>query len=194
MFVEKVRDIVGLYLNPPIKPSCFVSMRRARLKPWSAANPFAPASRLPERQTHDYVRHGTLLCLPLTTRPPDASWADVTSVTVTRNSWPFWNVRRGVPDDGQSQLHLIIDNYSTHKTLKVYRWLLRHPAFIFTSLPLAVLAQHGRRFFARILQGYLAGEAGATPAPLIHSEHNRTKPYLDCLADSIFRKLENSLS
>ena len=75
------------------KPSCFVSMRRARLKPWSAANPSCRCVPIcpSVRPTIMYVT-GPFLSLPLTTRPLDGFSADVISAIAIRNSWPFWNV------------------------------------------------------------------------------------------------------
>ena len=100
MFVEKVRDIVGLYLNPPEKAIVLcVDARRARLKLWSAAQPIfcrcvpvCPSVR----PTIIYVT-GPFLSLPLTTRPLDGFSADVISAIAIRNSWPFWTYRRRVP-------------------------------------------------------------------------------------------------
>ena len=93
MFVEKVRDIVGLYLNPPEKAIVLCVDEKSQTQALERSQPILPLRPgLPERQTHDYVRHGTLSCLPPTMRLPGEFWADATSAIATRNSWPFWNV------------------------------------------------------------------------------------------------------
>ena len=85
---------------------------------------------LPERQTHDYVRHGTLSLFAAY----DVATGRVLGRCHQRHRHQEFlafleRLDAAFPDDGKSQLHLIIDNYATHKTPKVHRWLLRHPRF-----------------------------------------------------------------
>lgn len=60
MFVDKVRDIVGLYLNPPLKAMVLCVDEKSQIQALDRTQPMLPlAAGLPERRTHDYVRHGT---------------------------------------------------------------------------------------------------------------------------------------
>ena len=87
MFVEKVRDIVSLYLNPPDKAIVLCVDEKSQTQALERSQSILPLRPgLPERPTHDYVRHGTLsLFAAFTMRPPDGRVA-ATSVTATRNS------------------------------------------------------------------------------------------------------------
>ena len=93
MFVEKVRDIVGLYLNPPDKAIVLCVDEKSQTQALERSQPILPLRPgLPERQTPTIMCvTGPFLCLPLMMRPPGEFWADATSATVTRNFWPFWN-------------------------------------------------------------------------------------------------------
>ena len=189
----------------PIKPSCFVSTRRARLKLWSAASPSCHLRPgLPERQTHDYVRHGTLSLL--------AAYDAATGRVLGRchqhhRHQEFLAFLEGIDaefrDDGHSQLHLIIDNYATHKTPKVHRWLLRRPRFHLHFTPTgSSWLNMVERFFARITTEAIRRGSFSSVRQLkaaidaYLAEHNKDpKPFTwTASADSIFRKLENSLS
>ena len=92
MFVEKVRDIVGLYLNPPEKAIVLCVDEKSQTQAWSAANPSCRCVLVcPSVRPTIMCVTGLFLCLRLTTRPLDGFSADVISATATRNSWPFWN-------------------------------------------------------------------------------------------------------
>ena len=127
MFVEKVRDIVGLYLNPPDKAIVLCVDEKSQTQALERSQPILPLRPgLPERQTHDYVRHGTLSLFAAY----DAATGRVLGRCHQRHRHQEFlaflgRIDAAFSDDGKSQLHLIIDNYSTHKTPKVYRWLLR---------------------------------------------------------------------
>jgi transposase len=106
-------------------------------------------------------------------------------------------------DDGHSQLHLIIDNYATHKTPKVHRWLLRRPRFHLHFTPTgSSWLNLVERFFARITTEAIRRGSFSSVRQLkaaidaYLAEHNKDpKPFTwTASADSIFRKLENSLS
>ena len=131
MFVEKVRDIVGLYLNPPEKAIVLCVDEKSQTQALERSQPILPLRPgLPERQTHDYVRHGILSLFA----GYDAATGRILGRCHQRHRHQEFlaflgRIDAAFPDDGQSQLHLIIDNYSTHKTQKVHRWLLRHPRF-----------------------------------------------------------------
>ena len=140
MFVEKVRDIVGLYLNPPEKAIVLCVDEKSQTQALERSQPILPLRPgLPERQTHDYVRHGTLSLFAAY----DAATGRVFGRCHQRHRHQEFlafleRIDAEFPDDGKSQLHLIIDNYATHKTPKVHRWLLRRPRFHLHFTPRAV--------------------------------------------------------
>lgn len=72
LFVEKVRDIVGLYLDPPVRAMVLCVDEKSQIQALDRTQPVLPlAPGIPERRTHDYMRHGTTtLCLPRSTSPP----------------------------------------------------------------------------------------------------------------------------
>ena len=205
MFVEKVRDIVGLYLNPPDKAIVLCVDEKSQTQALERSQPILPLRPgLPERQTHDYVRHGTLSLFAAY----DAATGRVLGRCHQRHRHQEFlafleRIDAAFPDDGQSQLHLIIDNYSTHKTPKVHRWLLRHPRFHLHFTPTgSSWLNMVERFFARITTEAIRRGSFSSVRQLqaaidaYLAEHNKEpKPFTwTASADSIFRKLENSLS
>ena len=129
LFVEKVRDIVGLYLDPPERSMVLCVDEKSQIQALDRTQPLLPMSAgYCEHRTHDYVRHGTTTLFAA---------LDVKSGRVIGNlhrrhrSQEFLKflkaIDRETPDD--LDLHLILDNYSTHKVPAVRRWLVRHPRF-----------------------------------------------------------------
>jgi transposase len=205
MFVEKVRAIVGLYLNPPDKAIVLCVDEKGQTQALERSQPILPLRPgLPERQSHDYVRHGTLSLFAAY----DAATGRVLGRCHQRHRHQEFlafleRIDAAFPDDGKSQLHLIIDNYSTHKTPKVHRWLLRHPRFHLHFTPTgSSWLNLVERFFARITTETIRRGSFASVRQLqaaieaYLAEHNKDpKPFTwTASADSIFRKLENSLS
>jgi transposase len=205
MFVEKVRDIVGLYLNPPDKAIVLCVDEKSQTQALERSQPILPLRPgLPERQTHDYVRHGTLSLFAAY----DAATGRVLGRCHQRHRHQEFlaflgRIDAAFSDDGKSQLHLIIDNYSTHKTPKVHRWLLRHPRFHLHFTPTgSSWLNMVERFFARITTEAIRRGSFSSVRQLqaaidaYLAEHNKEpKPFTwTASADSIFRKLENSLS
>ena len=81
-----MRDIVGLYLNPPDKAIVLCVDEKSQTQALERSQPILPLRPgLPERQTHDYVRHGTLSLFAAYDAATGRVWADATSATVTRN-------------------------------------------------------------------------------------------------------------
>jgi transposase len=126
-FIAKVRDIVGLYLHPPERALVLSVDEKAQIQALDRTQPILPLRPgIAERQTHDYLRHGTTSLFAA---------LDVKSGTVIgemhhrHRSIEFkgflQRIDREVPAD--LAIHVIIDNYSTHKTPAIKRWLLRHP-------------------------------------------------------------------
>jgi transposase len=128
-FIEKVRDIVGLYLAPPDHALVLCVDEKSQIQALDRTQPLLPMRPgQPERHTHDYLRHGTTtLFAALDVR----TGAVIGQLHRRHRSQEFLNfVKRidaAVP--ATLDLHLVMDNYATHKTPTVQRWLLRHPRF-----------------------------------------------------------------
>jgi transposase len=128
-FIEKVRDIVGLYLNPPDKALVLCVDEKSQIQALGRTQPILPlAPGLPQRQTHDYRRHGTTSLFAAL----DVASGKVIGETHRRHRSIEFKaflecIAREVPD--QLEVYLVLDNSSIHKTPLVHRWLLRHPRF-----------------------------------------------------------------
>jgi len=127
LFIEKVRDVVGLYLNPPDRALVLSVDVKPQIQATEGTAPVLPMRPgQVERHTHDYVRHGT--------RDLFAA-LDVKAGTVIgalRHRHRSVEFRKFLDTidahtPPELDLHLILDNASTHKTPLIHRWLLRHP-------------------------------------------------------------------
>jgi transposase len=128
-FVEKVRDVVGLYMHPPERAVVLCFDEKSQIQALDRTQPLLPLrpGQL-ERGTHDYKRNGTTSLFAA---------LDVASGRVVGRCFPkhrslefrkFLDViEANVPDD--LDVHLVLDNYGTHKTAMIHRWLVRHPRF-----------------------------------------------------------------
>lgn len=129
LFIDKVRDIVGLYLNPPDAAIVLCVDEKSQIQALDRTSPVLPLlPGTPARRTHDYRRHGTTnLYAALDT----ASGKVITDLTARHRAAEFQRflnlINRQVPDE--LDVHVIVDNSSTHKTPAVQRWLVRHPRF-----------------------------------------------------------------
>lgn len=129
MFVDKVRDIVGLYLDPPLKAMVLCVDEKSQIQALDRTQPILPlAPGLPERRTHDYMRHGTTTLFAAL----DIATGEVIGELHRRHrSSEFLTFLRTIEANVPSDLdiHLVMDNYGTHKTPKVKSWFARHPRF-----------------------------------------------------------------
>lgn len=129
LFVDKVRDIVGLYLAPPVKAMVLCVDEKSQIQALDRTQPILPlAPGLPERRTHDYMRHGTTTLFAAL----DVATGEVIGQLHRRHrSSEFLKFLRtieaSVPND--LDIHLVMDNYGTHKTLTIRNWFARHPRF-----------------------------------------------------------------
>jgi len=135
LFVDKVRDIVGLYLNPPDGALVLCVDEKTQVQALDRTAPVLPLRPgLPERRTHDYVRHGTTNLYAALDVASGQVIADMTERHRAEEFRRFLNlINRSVPDD--LDVHLVVDNVSTHKTPEIKRWLLRHPRFTLHFTP-----------------------------------------------------------
>ena len=126
-FVEKVRDIVGLYIAPPERALVLCIDEKSQIQALDRTQPLLPMRPgQPERRTHDYKRHGTLSLFAAL----DVATGKVIGRCYKRHrSQEFLKFLRevdaNVPDD--LDVHLVMDNYATHKTQTVRNWLARRP-------------------------------------------------------------------
>ena len=122
-FEEKVRDIVGLYLNPPDRALVLCVDEKSQIQALDRTRPILPLRPgLPERQTHDYERHGTTTLFAAFNILNGKVMARCLSRHRSREFLRFLKeLDKDVPPE--LELHLIVDNYSTHKSQAVQRWL-----------------------------------------------------------------------
>jgi len=128
-FVEKVRDITGLYLNPPESALVLCVDEKSQIQALERTQPVLPMGfGYVEGITHDYVRHGTAT---LFTALNVANGQVISRVRTRHRHQEFLDFLRQIDQQTppELELHLIADNYVTHKHNKVKIWLARHPRF-----------------------------------------------------------------
>jgi transposase len=132
-FLEKLYDVVGLYLNPPDKSIVFCVDEKSQIQALERSQPILPLRPgIPSRQTHDYVRHGTTTLFAALNMIDGTVIGDCMPRHRHQEFIRFLQIiNTKVPMD--LDLHLIVDNYGTHKHPRVQRWLkltcilFRHP-------------------------------------------------------------------
>ncbi len=135
LFVEKVHDVVGLYLNPPENAVVYSVDEKSQVQALARSQPAFPMMPvMPEKRTHDYVRHGT------TTLFAGMNVADGTVIGKTYRSHRASEFKKflalidkNVPDG--LDVHVICDSYGTHKHPTVQRWLTAHLRFTMHFTP-----------------------------------------------------------
>lgn len=156
MFVDKVRDIVGLYLNPPLMGMVLCVDEKSQIQALDRTQPILPlAPGIPERRTHDYMRHGTTTLFAAL----DIATGEVIGELHRRHrSAEFLQFLRTIDANVPAQLdiHLVMDNYGTHKTPTIKAWFARHPRFHvhFTPTSASWLNQV-ERWFATLTEKYI---------------------------------------
>jgi transposase len=134
-FVAKVRDLVGLYLNPPERAVVLCVDEKSQIQALDRTQPILPMQPgLPERATHDYKRHGTSSLYAAL----DISSGQVIGRLHGRHraiefKQFLQTLDREVPAD--LDVHVILDNSSTHKTPAIHKWLTAHPRFVLHFTP-----------------------------------------------------------
>lgn len=134
-FVEKVRDIVGLYLNPPESAVVLCVDEKSQIQALERSAPILPLMPgVPERRTHDYVRNGTTNLYAALDTASGKVIAEMTPRHRAEEFRRFLNqIERSVPEG--LEIHVVLDNSSTHKTPSIRRWLKRHPRFTLHFTP-----------------------------------------------------------
>ena len=197
-FFEKLEDIVGLYLNPPQKALVFSVDEKSQIQALDRTQPILPLRPgLPERQTHDYERHGTTTlfaalnvldgtvigsCLPRHRHSEFLRFLDHLDRQMLKNR----------------EIHLILDNYGTHTHPTVKAWFATRPRYHLHFTPTgASWLNLVERFFAeitrkRIRRGSFAsvGELIRAIRDYIRHHNNQPKPFVwTATAKSIRRKI-----
>ena len=134
-FVEKLRDVVGLYLNPPDKALVFSVDEKSQIQALDRTQPGLPLKKgRCGTVTHDYKRHGTTTLFAALNMLDGRVIGECLPRHRSREFVKFLNTidRRTSPE---LDLHLIVDNYSTHKSPEVKRWLKSHPRFHLHFIP-----------------------------------------------------------
>jgi transposase len=129
MFVDKVRDVVGLYMSPPENALVLAVDEKSNIQALDRSAPILPLlPTTPARMSHDYIRHGTTSLFAAF----DISSGSVIAQQYRRHRHQEFLrflklIDTAVPKD--LDLHLVLDNYATHKTPQVKAWLIKHPRF-----------------------------------------------------------------
>jgi transposase len=198
-FVEKVRDIVGLYLNPPDKALVLCVDEKSQIQALERTQPVLPMGLgYLEGVTHDYFRHGTTTLFAA---------LDVQSGAVIAQCKPrhrhqeflgfLRHLEASVPPT--LDLHLIIDNYATHKHATVRAWLAAHPRYHLHYTPTySSWLNQVERWFGLITRRAIRRGSFRNVKELVRridayvTQHNRhPTPFLwTATADSILAKLE----
>ena len=134
-FIDKVRDVVGLYLNPPDAAVVLCVDEKTQVQALDRTAPILPMlPGVPARRSHDYVRNGTA---DLYAALDVASGKVITQMTDQHRAVEFRAflnlINRNVPND--LAVHVICDNASTHKAPEIQRWLKRHRRFTIHYTP-----------------------------------------------------------
>ena len=129
LFIEKVRDIVGLYLNPPDRALVLCVDEKSQIQALDRTQPLLPLRPgQAERRTHDYKRHGTTSLFAAL----DVKTGTVIGELHRRHRSAEFRKFLDTIDAAVPQplaVHLILDNYGTHKTVVIRRWLAKRPRF-----------------------------------------------------------------
>jgi transposase len=153
LFVDKVRDIVGLYLAPPERALVLCVDEKSQIQALDRSQPLLPMRPgQVERRTHDYTRHGTLSLFAAL----DAATGKVIGRCYPRHRGREFlsflrEIERNLPRD--LDVHLIMDNYATHKTEPIRKWLSARPRWHVHFTPTASSwVNQVERFFADITE------------------------------------------
>jgi len=181
-FAEKVQDIVGLYLNPPDKALVFSVDEKSQIQALDRTQPGLPLKKgRCGTMTHDYQRHGTTTLFAAL----DVATGQVIGQCMPRHRHQEWlKFLRRIDAETPKHLdvHLIADNYATHKHAKVQAWLKRHKRFHMHFTPTsASWINQVERFFGlitedRIRRGVFKSVADLVAAIQQYLEHHNADP------------------
>ena len=201
-FVEKVRDVVGLYLNPPDRAVVLCVDEKSQVQALDRSQPIQPAlPGRPEKASHDYVRHGTTSLFAAL----DVATGKVIGACQRRHRHQEFlafldRIDAAVERPPGAAVHVVMDNYGTHKHPRVRAWFVRHPEFVphFTPTGSSWLNQV-ERFFAEITERRIRRGAFRSVEELeraiedyLRSHNVQPRPFVWTKdADLILRKVRN---
>ena len=200
-FAEKLETIVGLYLNPPEHAIVLCADEKSQIQALDRTQPGLPIKKgRCETLTHDYKRNGTATLFAAL----NAFDGTVISMCDDRHRHQEWLTFLRVIDrvtPPEKELHLIVDNYATHKHPKVQRWLARHPRFNIHFTPTSSSwLNMVERFFRDLTQNRLRRGVFRDPEELIMAieeyidKHNQSpKPFIwTAKASDILEKVKRA--
>lgn len=161
-FVEKVRDVVGLYINPPARTRAVVLCvdEKSQVQALERTQPLLPMRPgQAQKRTHDYQRHGTTSLFAAL----DVATGKVIGQCHRQHRHQEFlrfleKIEAEVP--AKLEIHLVMDNYATHKTPKVQRWFQRHPRYHLHFTPTsASWLNQVERWFAKITEQRIRRDA-----------------------------------
>jgi len=174
-FIEKVRDVVGLYLSPPENALVLCVDEKSQIQALDRTAPCLPMlPTTPARRTHDYVRNGTTSLFAAL----ELSSGSVIAQPYRRHRHQEFLrflklIDAAVPKD--LDLHLVLDNYATHKTPQIHQWLLRHPRFHLHFTPTSSSWLNlAERWFAELTSRKLRRSAHRSVTELENDIHHWT--------------------
>jgi transposase len=183
-FVEKVRDVVGLYMSPPERAVVLCVDEKSQVQALDRTQPLLPmAPGQAERQTHDYVRNGTTSLFAALNVATGEVIGRCHRGHRAKEFLRFLDeVHARVPHEEGVEIHPVLDNYATHKTPAVKRWFLRHPEYRLHFTPTSSSWLNlVERFFAeitekRIRRGAFRSVAALEAAIREYLEHHNASP------------------
>ncbi len=155
MFVDKVRDVVGLYMSPPERAIVLCIDEKSQVQALDRTQPVLPMRPgSPERHTHEYVRHGTTSLFAALDVKTGVVIGECHRQHRQQEFIRFLNsvdeVVRETSEPGV-EVHIVMDNYATHKTPAVKRWFARRPRYHVHFTPTgASWLNQVERFFSEI--------------------------------------------
>jgi len=202
-FIEKVRDVVGLYLNPPDHALVLCVDEKSQIQALNRTHPVLPMGRgYVEGVTHDYVRHGTTT---LFAALDIATGAVFTECKPRHRHQEFLSFLRRldacIPEE--LDVHLIVDNYATHKHPKVRTWLAHRPRYHIHYTPTySSWLNQVERWFGLITQRAIRRGSFSSVQDLVEKidafvqHYNRShRPFVwTATADSILQKIRRLCS
>ena len=200
LFIDKVRDLVGLYLNPPDAAVVLCVDEKSQIQALDRTAPVLPLiPGTPERRTHDYRRYGTTNLYAALDVASGSVIADLTPRHRAEEFRRFLNlIDANVP--AGLDVHVIVDNSSTHKTPSIQRWLVRHPRFTMHFTPTySSWLNLVERWFAELTEKWLrrgthrsTRELVASIRTWIERWNDNPKPFVwHKTADEILNNLAN---
>ena len=185
LFVDKVRDIVGLYLSPPNRALVLSVDEKSQIQALDREQPVLPMMPgIPERRTHSYIRHGTT---SLFAALDVASGFVIGKCYKRHRATEFLDFLKQIDARVPQGLdvHIIMDNYATHKTAAVRAWLLRRPRYHVHFTPTsASWINQVERWFAELTRKQLrrgvhtsTGQLKADIRAFIERHNEKPKPY-----------------